>query len=222
MFVTLLILSVFAGNLSANQSGRSGDSGGNNDSIVLPEIIGDKFYYFGYGSNMLTKRIHLQNPTAIKVGSGQLNDYRLDFHTYTERWEGAPATVVPHQNRTVLGTLWEIDLINLSDLDEQEGVPQEIYRPLSLSIAHRPNRTTVARVYALVNQPSTDFKLMQPDDTPFDRQPSKTYLKCLIKGAIETGLTNDYVNWLKSIKHNGNVVDELENLLDLKDVEISN
>uniref|UniRef100_A0A1A9VMM8 gamma-glutamylcyclotransferase n=1 Tax=Glossina austeni TaxID=7395 RepID=A0A1A9VMM8_GLOAU len=221
MFVTLLILSVFTRNLSANHSGQSGNGDDNSDSMVLPEINGNKFYYFGYGSNMLTTRIHLQNPTAIKIGPGELNDYRLDFHTFTKRWEGAPATVVPHPNRTVLGTLWEIDLINLSNLDKQEGVAEGIYRPLSLSIAHRPNRTTIARVYTLVNEPSTDLKLLQPNDTPFNRQPSKTYLKCLIKGAIETGLASDYINWLKSIKHNGNVVDELENLLDLKDVKIS-
>lgn len=38
----------------------------------LTEVHGDKFYYFGYGSNMLTKRIHIQNPTAVKIGPGTL------------------------------------------------------------------------------------------------------------------------------------------------------
>lgn len=46
-------------------------------SLLLPhanltEVNGNKFYYFGYGSNMLTKRIHIQNPSAIKLGMGQL------------------------------------------------------------------------------------------------------------------------------------------------------
>lgn len=47
---------------------------GSNDIILknLPEVNGDKFYYFGYGSNMLTKRIHIQNPTAVKIGAGIL------------------------------------------------------------------------------------------------------------------------------------------------------
>lgn len=42
------------------------------DIKSLPEVKGDKFYYFGYGSNMLTKRIHIQNPTAVKIGAGEL------------------------------------------------------------------------------------------------------------------------------------------------------
>uniref|UniRef100_A0A1A9W3E1 gamma-glutamylcyclotransferase n=1 Tax=Glossina brevipalpis TaxID=37001 RepID=A0A1A9W3E1_9MUSC len=210
MFTILFILSASMQNLNANQINGNGKNDTNNDNNTLTEVDGHKFYYFGYGSNMLTKRIHLQNPTAIKVGPGQLRDYRLDFNTYTERWEGAPATVVPHPNRTVLGTLWEIDLINLNNLDKQEGVPQGIYKPLSLPIAHHPDQVTVARVYVLVNQPSMDLQQMQSYDIPFDRQPSKTYLKCLIKGAIETGLNDDYVNWLKSIKHNDHRTREAE------------
>lgn len=30
------------------------------------------FIYFGYGSNMLSARIHLQNPTAERIGIGEL------------------------------------------------------------------------------------------------------------------------------------------------------
>ena len=38
----------------------------------LPEVNGSIFYYFGFGSNMLTKRIHIQNPTAKKIGAAKL------------------------------------------------------------------------------------------------------------------------------------------------------
>ncbi|XP_061518348.1 uncharacterized protein LOC1272591 isoform X3 [Anopheles gambiae] len=30
------------------------------------------FYYFAYGSNLLAKRIHIQNPTAVRKGFGYL------------------------------------------------------------------------------------------------------------------------------------------------------
>lgn len=30
------------------------------------------FRYFGYGSNLLAKRIQIQNPTAVRVGPGLL------------------------------------------------------------------------------------------------------------------------------------------------------
>lgn len=55
------------------------------DTEELPEVKGDKFYYFGYGSNMLTKRIHVQNPTAVKIGPGVLkviNYYNSTFRSH--------------------------------------------------------------------------------------------------------------------------------------------
>jgi len=33
----------------------------------------NKFMYFAYGSNMLAQRIHIQNPTAVRIGTGKLN-----------------------------------------------------------------------------------------------------------------------------------------------------
>lgn len=37
------------------------------------------FYYFGFGSNLLAKRIQIQNKSAVRVGVGILKNYRLDF-----------------------------------------------------------------------------------------------------------------------------------------------
>lgn len=30
------------------------------------------FLYFGFGSNLLSHRIHIQNPTAVRAGTGKL------------------------------------------------------------------------------------------------------------------------------------------------------
>ncbi|XP_017072238.1 gamma-glutamylcyclotransferase isoform X2 [Drosophila eugracilis] len=90
-----------------------------NATLNLPEERGDKFLYFGFGSNMLAKRIHIQNPTAVRVGPAQLTDYRLDFAFESARWGGAVATIVPTPADHVWGTLWEIDLSNLPDIDKK-------------------------------------------------------------------------------------------------------
>ena len=37
------------------------------------------FLYFAYGSNLLTERIHFQNPSAIFRGAAQLDGYKLEF-----------------------------------------------------------------------------------------------------------------------------------------------
>lgn len=34
--------------------------------------MASKFFYFGFGSNMLASRIHIQNPTAQRIGAGKL------------------------------------------------------------------------------------------------------------------------------------------------------
>ncbi|TMW50670.1 hypothetical protein DOY81_004238, partial [Sarcophaga bullata] len=202
--MNLLIITCAVGFLNLTPS--FGLSNKTLDLQNLPEVKGDKFYYFGYGSNMLTKRIHIQNPTAVKIGPGELKNYRLDFNLYSSRWQGSVATVVEHVNRTVQGTLWKIDLKNLSDIDNQEGVHLGIYKNLSVNVKHLSSKETIpARVYVLVKQPPTDLQEFKPENVPFDRQPSKTYLQCLVKGAIETGIDASYIEWLKTIKHNGHV-----------------
>jgi hypothetical protein len=56
----------------------------NNNIVELFCVLGfsemeNFFYYFGYGSNLLAKRIKIQNKSAERVGVGILNDFRLDF-----------------------------------------------------------------------------------------------------------------------------------------------
>lgn len=34
--------------------------------------MGGKFLYFAYGSNLLQKRIHINNPSAVRAGIGKL------------------------------------------------------------------------------------------------------------------------------------------------------
>ncbi|XP_073837271.1 gamma-glutamylcyclotransferase-like [Musca autumnalis] len=187
----------------------------------MPEVHGDKFYYFGFGSNMLTKRIHIQNPTAVKIGPGKLENYRLDFNDYSSNWDGAPATVVPHPNRTVWGTVWEIDLSNLDDIDDQEGVYDGIYEAKSVPITLKSNGTIImSRLYVLTEQPEKDFESMTMEEIPAERLPSKTYLQCLVKGAIESDIDTEYVEWLKSLKNNGKVAEKMSTYLELDNVEL--
>lgn len=69
------------------------------------------------------------------------------------------------------------------------------------------------RVYQLVESPP---KLPEDAEIPYGRQPSSTYLQTIIQGAIESNLPNEYISYLESIKHNGNVASEdFVNELDL-------
>ncbi|XP_016978848.1 gamma-glutamylcyclotransferase [Drosophila rhopaloa] len=194
---------------------------GANATLDLPEVRGDKFLYFGFGSNMLTKRIHIQNPTAVRVGPALLPDYRLDFAFISDRWNGAVATIVPTQGYHLWGTLWEIDLSNLPDIDNQEGVDLGIYEPRTVYVQLRDeSKQTPARAYLLTKQPEDNLYELSKDSVPASRQPSKTYLECLVKGAVESSVPEDYVRKLKGIKHNGQVVTKLEQKLELQNITL--
>ncbi|XP_053675067.1 gamma-glutamylcyclotransferase-like [Anopheles nili] len=175
------------------------------------------FYYFAYGSNLLKKRIHIQNPTAVRKGYGFLKDYSLDFFHYAARWRGAPATIVRQEGSAVWGAIWEIDNSNLADLDYQEGVHNNVYKSLTLPVVLPSGISMNCRVYQLVQNPS--YLAPDTDSRPYERQPSKTYMNILINGAKETGLPDHYISVLKKVIHNGNTGDpqlalELENQIE--------
>ncbi|XP_044249751.1 gamma-glutamylcyclotransferase [Drosophila takahashii] len=195
--------------------------GGTNGTLNLPEVRGNRFLYFGFGSNMLAKRIHIQNPTAVRVGPGLLPDYRLDFAFESARWGGAVATIVPTQGDHAWGTLWKIDLTNLPDIDNQEGVHEGIYESRTVYVKPRGESDPVpARAYLLTKQPDTNLYKLSKDSVPASRQPSKTYLQCLVQGAIESSVPEDYVRRLRGIKHNGHVASDLEQKLELQNVAL--
>ncbi|XP_005184303.1 gamma-glutamylcyclotransferase-like isoform X2 [Musca domestica] len=182
-----------------------------------------KFYYFGFGSNMLSKRLHLQNPTAVRIGPGKLENFRLDFNLFTDRWYGACATIVANKGEHVWGAIWELDESDKEHLDNQEGVHQGIYTPITVSVYCPPLDTMVeCRAYQLVEQPDTNLHSLSTNEIPQDRLASSTYLKSLVKGAIESEIPFEYVDWLMHIPHNGNTAERFEFELELDGIELYN
>jgi len=183
------------------------------------------FYYFGYGSNLLTKRIRIQNKTAERVGVGKLENYRLDFadtelekRYFSSTWNGSPATIIENEGSCVYGAVWKINNCDLEELDRQEGVESNIYKPLDLKIyIQELQKEVICRSYQLVHNPT---KPIDPESRPHERQPSKTYLTVILNGALESNLPNDYFDFLKKFKHNGNRAFDvnLESSLDLKEI----
>lgn len=69
----------------------------------------------------------------------------------------------------------------------------------------------MCRAYQLANIPEE----WDGPSSKRQNQPSTTYLKTIVKGAIETKLPSEYIDFLKSFEHNGNVVDLFESELEL-------
>lgn len=176
--------------------------------------MGSRFYYFGFGSNLLENRIKIQNKSAVRVGVGKLKNFRLDFADasadekyYSKTWNGCPATIIENQGLTVYGAVWQIETKDLDELDRQEGVECGIYEPLEVKVLINDDEEIPCRTYQLVHNPPSP---LDPENRPFERQPSKTYLNVILNGAEETGLPEDYVSFLRSFKHNGKTANNVE------------
>ncbi|XP_063549170.1 gamma-glutamylcyclotransferase-like [Cydia strobilella] len=157
------------------------------------------FFYFAYGSNLLSNRIHIKNPSAVYYAPAKLPDYRLDFDMQAQTWNGAVATIVPDTNDTVWGNLWLIDTNKMKYLDKQEGVDRKMYFAKNVTVARSDGYEIVARAYILTQNPA---KLRPGQVLPYNRRPSDTYMKVIILGAVESGLPARYVNCLKTLPTN--------------------
>uniref|UniRef100_A0A0A9YU02 gamma-glutamylcyclotransferase n=1 Tax=Lygus hesperus TaxID=30085 RepID=A0A0A9YU02_LYGHE len=160
--------------------------------------LSQTFKYFAFGSNLLTQRIHINNPTAKRFDVGVLDKYRLDFGYFAQRWGGYVATIVPDDEAVVWGAIWDIGLENLEDLDRQEGVKDAVYRPLEVSVKTLSGEVVTCRCYCLVNQPSYPEVPNVPNLLP-----SKVYMDTVIRGAKESQLPEDYIKMLEAIPNNG-------------------
>ena len=59
-----------------------------------------------------------------------MSNWRLIFCWESARWHGGVASIEQADGDHVIGCVWEIGKENLGELDIQEGVDQNIYRPI--------------------------------------------------------------------------------------------
>lgn len=143
--------------------------------IKLPDLVGRKFFYFSFGSNLLERRLKILNKTAERHEIGRLKNYKLNFGNVVSRtWNGSPATIKECEGSEVLGVVWTIDVDQLENLDLQEGVSAKIYKPLNVPVIVN-NNVIICRTYQLVDNPEL---IMDLSNSPFEKQPSFTKRNC--------------------------------------------
>ncbi|CAH1778687.1 unnamed protein product [Owenia fusiformis] len=152
----------------------------------------DTFMYFAYGSNLLKKRLLLQNPSAVEVSTAKLRDYKLDFNGGQDgTWRGAGATIVKSPGDCVWGMVWMLHNSHKATLDDQEGVEAKIYEPIHIEVTSPEGEVFSCRSYHQIRPASAD------------QRPSPQYKGVIIKGAKEIGLPADYLEFLAKIEDNG-------------------
>jgi hypothetical protein len=148
-------------------------------------------WYFAYGSNMQTAtlrgrrgieyhralparlpgwRLVLDKPPMLPVGHGYAN-------------------VVPDPDSEVLGVLYEVDVDALGIIDLTEGVP----------IGNYARVTVPARVLTDAASAPLDAHTLTSSRRDATLQPSTRYMSLLIEGALEHGLPERYVEFLRGV-----------------------
>eukprot|EP00092_Neocalanus_flemingeri_P063501 GFUD01076864.1.p1 GENE.GFUD01076864.1~~GFUD01076864.1.p1 ORF type:complete len:173 (-),score=69.32 GFUD01076864.1:83-601(-) len=148
------------------------------------------FLYFAFGSNLLTERIHINNPSAVFRTIAKLKDHRLDFNYFSQRWKGAAATIIPTPDNHVWGVLWELNMEHMETLDQQEGVPT-VYNRKMVEVELEDGTKEEAVTYFLV----------KPEEE--DKRPSFVYKDVIVRGAEEHSIPGEYLEWLRGIEDNG-------------------
>ncbi|CAH0405260.1 unnamed protein product [Chilo suppressalis] len=166
----------------------------------MVQPIKDTFLYFAYGSNLLKKRIRINNPSAEFLGIGRLDNYRLEFIRYSKFWGGPTATLVPTANAHVWGVIWRLKDEDKEALDKAKGVEIKKYYVRYVDVTTPYMGPFRCRAFTQKENP---LPRGDNDKIPVEQWPSWTYLEILIRGAIEHGLPDYYLQNLKKLKVNG-------------------
>jgi hypothetical protein len=92
-------------------------------SHIDPELRAEFYLYFAYGSNMLTRRFRQRTPSAVAVGIGFVESYRLTFGKVST--DGSGKCTIERSDdpeNEVYGVLFRVDTADSPRLDSAEGL----------------------------------------------------------------------------------------------------
>ena len=145
-------------------------------------------WYFAYGSNLhrsiFVERRNLQ-PLAVRWG--WLNNYRLCFNIPIGSGERAVANIEPNAGARTCGALYLLSSEQCEHLDRTEGVPQGVYRRITVPVLTEPG--DVVEAFAYQSLLTTD-----------GRKPSPRYMGLIVGGAHEHGLPVEWIEFLQTFE----------------------
>ena len=146
-----------------------------------------KVLYFAYGSNMLLHRLQRRCPSARLHAKGFAQDYAVTFAKVGRDGSGK-ATLTPATGANAHGVIFELDELDLIELDRIEGRGRGYERIDEFSINHDGesefSRLSVAT--CISGPPHLDETL----------QPFSWYLDLVVEGARQNSLPAAHVERL--------------------------
>jgi gamma-glutamylcyclotransferase len=139
-----------------------------------------KKLYFGYGSNVLQAQIARRCPHSRFLGAGRVKGYRLVFSSYSPRWKGGTAGILPQEGSKVWGAVYEMDAHCVRKLNIFEGMRFHEFHHKYLECEINGETTTV-------------FTYVRRKTPRRERKPSYRYLAQILRGGAESGLPEAYL-----------------------------
>ena len=146
------------------------------------------FYYFAYGSNMLTTRLKPRCPGAIPLGRADADGSVVEFSKPSIDRSGK-ATLRQAAGGQTTGVLFEIPKAELGLLDSHEGVGSGYERPDAFPVRLVDSGEIIQATAYLATSPDSSLR-------PYD-----WYLALVIAGAYEHGLGDDYLAALRCVDY---------------------
>ena len=146
------------------------------------------FFYFAYGSNMLTERLKARCPGATAAGRAFADGAVIEFNKRSKDKSGK-ATLRNKAGGRTAGVLFEIPKAELSSLDRCEGCGRGYDRYDKFPVRLVDDNEIIPAVTYLAS--CTDSSL-----NPYD-----WYLALVIAGAHEHGLGGDYLASLQCVPY---------------------
>jgi gamma-glutamylcyclotransferase (GGCT)/AIG2-like uncharacterized protein YtfP len=143
--------------------------------------------YFAYGSNMAENVMASHCPDHRYIGRAELPGHRLAFTRRSVRTGTGVADIVPADEQSVWGALYELDEAGLFAIDDKEGNGSNYERTLVRVRLDGEVSHTEVLAYAVIDPLDTEVK------------PSPEYLDGLVAAAHARGLPADYVRALAAL-----------------------
>jgi gamma-glutamylcyclotransferase (GGCT)/AIG2-like uncharacterized protein YtfP len=145
-------------------------------------------HYFAFGCNLDLGQFYQRCPTARTVDRAMIEGYQLVFPLRCPHWQGGVASLAPAPRHWVEGALYEVSESELLALDTYEDVAGGDYRRETIEAATENHGRMVVWTY-----------LANPDPKG-PSAPSAAYRDAVVRGALEHGLSADYVEMLRQLR----------------------
>ena len=143
------------------------------------------FFYFAYGSNLLSRRLRERTPSARTIGPAVLRGHELRWHKAATDGSGkCDAVPVDDADACVHGVVYEIILKEKPRLDAAETLGTG-YAEKEIPVEMKDGRLNAWTYYAIRTDPSA---------VPYD-----WYKALVVSGAREQALPPGYVALLENV-----------------------